>query len=73
MTETKRAIFILLFVWLLGVRSQQPTTRMAAKLSMDKFDSKLEDFKSYVERLEHYFTAAEITDRPNKASYLINN
>ena len=41
-----------------------------AKLSMDKFDSKLEDFESYVERLEHYFTAAEITE--NKASHLIN-
>ena len=41
-----------------------------AKLSMDKFDSKLEDFESYVERLEHYFTAAEITK--NKASHLIN-
>ena len=41
-----------------------------AQLSMDKFDSKLEDFESYMERLEHYFTAAEITK--NKASHLIN-
>ena len=48
------------------VRSQQTDDEMA-KLSMDKFDSKLEDFESYVERLEHYFTAAEITE--NKLSF----
>ncbi|XP_072050229.1 uncharacterized protein [Amphiura filiformis] len=40
-----------------------------AKISMDKFDSNVEDFGSYIERLEHFFTATEITE--HKASHLI--
>jgi hypothetical protein len=38
---------------------------------IDEFDNKLEEWKQYEQRLQHYFSANEVTDTSKKRSTLI--